>query len=226
MTKWWSNVNAGGWPAFVMEPEEIGHTIPEFLTGNFREIAIPRWSRPRVHPNGPIQLDLDEEKRYRLHVWMKNPIAQQVVSTPIHDHAFDLESWVLYGLLRNITYGFHHTQTRPSYRLWEVVAMEGSETNLKPTDELGYLHEVTNDIIQAVEQYHIPPYVLHWAFPETDVVVTLISKKPRRPQAPSVAVPINEKPDNDFRRGDVEQNLLWPIIAEALKLAGIRWSIV
>lgn len=191
------------------------------------EIVIPRGSVPRVHPNGPIQLDLSE--RTRLHVWLQEPAAKQKVHTPIHDHTFDYESTVLLGGLANEKYVFLPDPSHAEYVQHQVVPVEGHETKLVPFGEPGRILKTGEIETWRGESYAWFAHVLHWAFPLTPVALTLMNKiRPREAcllgPAARVIVPSGQQPDNDFRRDDYPTSRLWQIIAEALRMARVPWG--
>ena len=64
------------------------------------------YNKPRVHPNGFIQLDLNQDASMRLHVWpdeSEGHVPCQETKTTIHDHKFDMQSMIVYGSLKQLT---------------------------------------------------------------------------------------------------------------------------
>lgn len=89
--------------------------------------AHARQSRPRVHGNGFIQLDLTD--RRRLHIWGDPRIPRQRVPSTIHDHTFNFSSRVYRGQIihREIALEPHPDG---AYRLYQAVCRHGEDTRL------------------------------------------------------------------------------------------------
>src|SRR5882672_5609107 len=83
--------------------------------------------RPRLHPNGFIQLDLTEDLSKRLHVWPDEPLQAQLTRHPIHDHSFDMKSEILAGCLANLIYEFQPSEYNYQTRLYRAQRLPGSQ---------------------------------------------------------------------------------------------------
>ena len=94
-------------------------------------------SRPRVHGNGFIQLDLTE--RSRLHVWGDPRIPRQKVSTPIHDHVFGFTSTIIVGRLINVIYDVE-LRRFGDFNIFTPEIREGEDTVLHRA-KMGAAHE-------------------------------------------------------------------------------------
>ncbi|HEY1741362.1 MAG TPA: hypothetical protein VGI86_21795 [Acidimicrobiia bacterium] len=80
----------------------MDHTLEQTLVRNILEHAADYpW---RVQHTGVLGLWLDDQRRYRLHVW--DPEGA-VGEPPIHDHPFDFTSSVIVGELVNTRYEEH-----------------------------------------------------------------------------------------------------------------------
>jgi|SRR5271166_332402 len=179
---------------------------------------------PRVHPNGFIQLDLNEEHSMRLHVW---PLAElpnrQKTNHPIHDHSFDMTSMVLTGKLVNETLvfdvismvGWTPHRTWPSYREYRGVKIGSEETILEPTGNYGLLSTAKRQHITTGQSYQVPAKTFHNSIAE-GLTATLMSKLDGQPYNPRVLVPVGVEPDNDFRREQTKPEILWEQIELAL----------
>lgn len=209
-------------------------TIMQFE--NAIQIAKVRGSKPRVHGNGFIQLDVNDGQR--LHFWGHPEIPRQTVATPIHDHVFDLISEIYIGRLYSISYGveehlageFEIFQANPGNppqtQAWPAQGspMHPEETLLRPIDETRKTcHRATILHAQICGEGHERTYrhprgVFHESVP-AGPAVSLMTKTygladPDHAARPRVLVPRGGEPDNTFRRDAYSDELLWSIIQD------------
>lgn len=180
----------------------------------------PYQVRPRLHPNGFIQIDLPahpitgEEKR--LHVWPASPLPTQKTKSPIHDHRFTFDSRILRGGLHNITYRFDPTG-HSMYERTEVHRLGNDETMLISTGEVGDLIKLSDVYYPTGDEYGLSAFVYHESIP-LGLTVTLMRKRHEyHHHEASVMVPFGEAPDNDYSRNSTSPELLWSIIEPALE---------
>ncbi len=186
-------------------------------------------SRPRVHGNGFIQLDLTATTR--LHVWHPS-VPKQRVSTPIHDHVFSFDSLCIAGRLVNVIYRFVEVEAEDptaEFRLYTPQVREGCDTVLWPTDTCGYVGPLGVDMVMARSlgvcgnTYHMPRYQFHESIAPDGIAATIITKVGRTQaqgatRVPRVLVPRGLQPDNEFNRHHVcPEPRLWRIIEQTLK---------
>jgi|HubBroStandDraft_1064217.scaffolds.fasta_scaffold145480_1 hypothetical protein len=175
---------------------------------------------PRVHPNGFIQLDLNDEHSMRLHVW---PVAElpdrQKTRHPIHDHSFDMVSTVLTGKLINEMLVFlvptDYPDLIPNHQEHRGVKIGKEETILKPTGIFGSVTDIGREVILPGQSYRVPAKRFHNSIAE-GLTATLMSKLDGEPYNPRVLVPVGVHPDNDFRREQTKPEILWEQIELAL----------
>jgi hypothetical protein len=175
---------------------------------------------PRVHPNGFIQLDLNDEHSMRLHVW---PVAElpdrQKTRHPIHDHSFDMVSTVLTGKLINESIVFltaaNHPSLIPNHQEYRGVKIGQEETVLRPTGNYGSLTTMSFQDILPGQSYRVPAKTFHNSIAE-GLTATLMSKLDGEPYNPRVLVPVGVHPDNEFRREQTKPEILWEQIELAL----------
>lgn len=180
------------------------------------EESIHSGNLPRVHPNGFIQLDLDDEGKRRLHVW-RNDLPRQKVYTPVHNHRFDFTSETIVGTLSNITFELGDIDQGPAHREWIVRRDPSSEeTQLVPTSGVVGLMAVSATLIPPGNGYEF----FAGAFHETGFIhntVTIINKTEPVPGIESaVLVPEGIEPDNTFTRAVPSIEYLRDKIVEAL----------
>jgi hypothetical protein len=187
------------------------------------ELARSTGKRPRLHPNGFIQLDLNEYTR--LHVWPDEKLPAQKTRHTVHDHVFDMVSVVLRGTMHNHVYHWSENKSGKyaAHRADDVIITTGlnnhkrvEDTVLRPTGEVGDLVELHTDIVTEGNTYYLPAFYLHDS--EADGLTATLMTKTRvyKDRAPLVAVPRDVEPDNDFRRETIGQEPLWSWIEKAL----------
>lgn len=168
------------------------------------------WDSLRVHGNGFIQIDIDDNRR--LHIW-DHRIPKQKVATPIHDHRFDFTSRVLKGTLWHTTYNIRYDEDG-DYEIYIPEVRKGEDTILVSS---GDKCVVSCDKVISIPEggsYEFGAMRFHetgWAEP----TVTLMTKlKTYKFLDPRVLVKHGFKPDNDFHRYAYED--LQTIVDEAL----------
>lgn len=197
------------------------HTLPALG-------QLKGFGDPRVHPNGFIQLDLNEANR--LHVWHPGLTVRQKTFHPVHDHIFSLQSKVYSGRLVHVEY---ITDTPEpwfaniggTHQRWTVSHLQtNEETILVPADKPAcYL--VANDtaVIQPGEGYTFPAFKLHETLagePTMTIMTKVMNDEADMHRGTncvgaSVMVPVGVEPDNDFNREAWDTDTLWKLIEEA-----------
>lgn len=173
---------------------------------------------PRVHPNGFIQLNLDESHDRRLHIWHPE-VPSQGINT-IHDHVFDMDSEVVVGEMVNKTYAwcsnYAHDQFN-THRLWRVDYHPGSfEAVLSPIEDYGFPEIDKIESVKAGESYYLPAKVFHVA-DNSEVCATVMTRKEKVADRSHIMLSRHDLP-TEFTRSDampVEQ--MWHIIWEVLE---------
>ncbi len=179
---------------------------------------------PRVHPNGFIQLDLDEANR--LHVWHPNLPYRQRTFHPVHAHIFDLQSCVYSGRLVHVEYVLYNGQSfgvKDSHVRWTAECIGGSDTVLRRTEDPAcFLCSVNLIAVQPGEDYVFPAFRFHETLanePTLTVMTKIMDPAHMNPgancQGASIMVPVGVEPDNNFRRDAVDADVLWQLIEEA-----------
>ena len=189
---------------------------------NLKEVRA-RGSKPRVHGNGFIQLDLTE--RSRLHIWGDHRIPKQKVPTPIHDHVFGFESTVIVGRVINVVYAVE-AREHGDYRVYVPKIRVHEDTILEPTSMqvvADPIHVDMTDWQSSSRKYGIIPGEFHETVaPDGPAATIIIKDDDTQAQGndkvlPRVLCPITQEPDNEFNRYDADEDLLWRIIEQTLK---------
>jgi hypothetical protein len=176
--------------------------------------------KPRVHPNGFIQVDINEAER--LHCWHPELPYRQKTYHPIHDHIFSFESRVLAGRLINVRYA-----TEPycgwgnKFERYMVQVTEGQETVLVKCPLLEYrVYENQVDVLQKGQGYLTTAFHFHETLSNIPTLTHMKKLGTGFVSGPnsngaSVLVPEGVIPDNDFTRAAVDTDLLWDLIHDA-----------
>lgn len=169
-------------------------------------------SRPRVHPNGFLQLDLTNDGSERLHIWHPD-LPRQKTYTGTHDHIFDMSSTVIKGRLWQVIkrYTLEH-RTEPTHEVYMAQYTAKSQSKLEGTGVLVQQLPEYPGLVYVNQTYTQPAFTFHESRPGDEIVVTLMSKDRVYEGHPRVLVPLDRKPDNDFERENAPEDFLWEII--------------
>lgn len=158
----------------------------------------------------------------RLHVWPDNSddFPRQEVRTSIHDHKFDMASEILIGELRQIRYHFSldwEMLEGPTHQIYIARYNTRSDSTLEPTGAIVRLERISEEVYEEGDDYEQQASTFH----DTECVgltATLMTKVQEYEfHEPRVMVPIGAEPDNDFKRDNVDVDLLWDKIDEAME---------
>lgn len=177
--------------------------------------------KPRVHGNGFLQLDLNDDGTKRLHIWDEG-LPRQVVATPIHDHVFDLKSNVLLGTLIHEELAPIPAVGNGTHRIYRAQQEKGTQnTILLPDEGSVFLGIVERLVLGAGSLYTFPAWKLH----QTDHVgltATVMDKvnAPKGYGRPRVLVPVGSEPDNEFHRDGFDPEFLWSYVERVCEAVG------
>ncbi|WEW97829.1 hypothetical protein P3T65_26985 [Pseudomonas nitroreducens] len=172
----------------------------------------------RKHPLGFVVCNVwqDSGKKLRLHIWEKEHTYPQDKYTQIHDHIFNLRSWVLNGSIENIEYveddnNFNHTIFKATYT--------PDTSTLNITNEQIGLIETDRNTIRKGESYSIPAGKLHKTEPtSSDTTITLVYTEDTETTAPRVIIPNPCKESYTYHRKRLSKNELRELKKNILEL--------
>lgn len=172
--------------------------------------------QPRVHPNGFLQLDLDPDpnlpqRKRRLHIF-DDRLPRQVVRTSVHDHIFDMGSFVMKGTVINDVYKLVLDEDG-EFEVYKAQEAKCTETNLVPTGERVRMEIARSTYIRMGMSYTFPAFEFHDSRHE-GVTATIMTKEQVRVGTPRVLVPVDAEPDNSFSREEQDIDALWALIEE------------
>lgn len=192
--------------------------IKQIYLPTLYELAV-QCDEPRVHPNGFIQLDLNDT--HRLHVWHPSLPYRQKTYHPIHDHVFGFTSKIFSGRITNVQYDVVADSLNGTHYMAQARSTGPEETILIGAPQPSYYDLRPHDgaTFQAGEQYEFPAFQFHEIlFNEPSLTIIrkhTITMYEGNPRSPTVMVPRGVCPDNDFCRKDVDTDFLWELIVEA-----------
>lgn len=194
---------------------------------------------PRIHPNGFIQLDLglvedswhESHKKghsgssRRLHVWNPSGIElpHQDTTNEIHDHVFDMRSYVVKGIQWQILYDFIPWEPNFSeppgavtHEKYQAVYDKNSDSRLVPTGIKGWLVERNKFPVYSGRAYFQHAFTLHDSKPQGCTVTVMTKTKINEGEA-TVVCPVDSPPDNSFDRvSAMPEAEIWIAIEAAL----------
>lgn len=112
------------------------------------------------HPLGFIFCKLSEEglRKIRLHIWPSNNDRMQNPAWLIHDHLFELKSWVIAGEIENTEYSV--TDGEPNYTIYNA-KYENNKSVLYKTDKNLCLNISHKAAVIFGDTYRVPFGVFH-----------------------------------------------------------------
>lgn len=157
------------------------------------------------HPLGFIMCKLldKKEKKIRLHIWPKNKGRVQEPAWMIHDHLFDLKSWVLTGNIANIEY--EQIDRKGPRRLYHA-SYQGDSSLLTRTDKLLDVREVKSTTVKSGECYELGAGILHQSISTGNgTAVTVCETVDRLSRLPRVVGTMTGQQQYTYKRSVVSE---------------------
>lgn len=168
-------------------------------------------NKPRVHPNGFLQLDIAEGKK--LHIWPDVPFKTVDVETPMHDHTFSFTSTVILGELKHTIYDLVEAE-EGLYRLYTVFPYKAidREDPFSLLDDKRYNMEIREEItIKAGETYSFEAFEFHSSHAK-GLTATLIITHPFDKSRKARVTCRHDQYPQFFKRDQFDEEFLWSII--------------
>lgn len=184
---------------------------------NFQQLKLVA-SGIRMHGNGFIQLNLPNNSR--LHVWPEHPVGQQKVYTGWHNHKFSFNSRVICGTLLHKQFDLVQDNDG-KYNLYTAVVRDKEDTELVLyTDQRYSLSNTQQFNMAAGSQYTFNKGMFHES-QGVGLTATIMTKTESDDTIkPIVLCPIYQKPDNDFNRYQLSEEVLWENVEKVFNLVG------
>lgn len=175
-------------------------------------------AKPRLHPNGFIQLDLGDRKRF--HVWPETPLLPTVRKEPIHDHTFSFDSEVMLGSLTHTVYDLVEDENG----MFEVYTVQpflavGKETPLVKETDRRYRLDISKElVISAGQTYHFDAFLFHDSQPH-GLTASIMSYGEVDPSKRARVLHVVGQPSPEtFDRDQIDVEVLWQEIQTACRL--------
>ncbi len=166
-----------------------------------REIAHSRASFAAVrHPLGFIYSPLLREgpTALRLHIWLAGVSRPRLTTSPIHDHTWQLISYVILGGLENHIVEISDS-AEPTHRIFEIRGAGGAD-RLWPTDRLVGFRVASVQKVQAGERYTIEAGRFHFTEVSPDHTVATLVLAERKAPVPERSLGPLHLPEHEMTR--------------------------
>ncbi len=166
------------------------------------------------HPLGFILCKLSEEgrKKIRLHIW---PSSNERVQKPvwlIHDHLFDLKSWVLSGAIENTEYEV--TNSSPNFSVYQA-SYDQDKSILHRTVKKICIREKSKSVVRTGGIYKVASGVLHQSISLSESTsLTVCETIDCLNKTPIIAGDISGLDTYSYTRAVVHDSDLYSIIEE------------
>lgn len=189
-------------------------------------ISLP-WG-PNLHPNGFVQLRLNEDATRKLHVWPGVELPTQDADQTIHDHVFAMRRAVLCGELTNVDIKTEFADDG-EFSVWRQTGkcrdahqiVQGGSSILAPSkDRMNVIGRVET-IARAGDTYEFPALSFHDNY-ATTLTATIMEKTQTVGGTARVLVPFGKRPSTEVFEHNLPTEILWNIIAAALELQDLE----
>lgn len=148
----------------------------------------PKMVEATWHPLGFVRLKLTSSVQgsLRIHVWPETERRSQVPVWNIHDHLFDLRSFVLCGVVRNHRFEVRPDKTSATHRLYQVSYCK-RQSRLHATTAEVSCHHISADVYSALESYSVYGEEFHASVVEKNILTaTIVITSNHSRRAPNV----------------------------------------
>jgi len=167
------------------------------------------------HPLGFLMSKLFEEPplALRIHIWPKGGGREQDPAWPIHDHIFNMRSWILKGKLHNTVYC--ESEHPPNFQLY-LASYRGNESILSRTNNKISLMTEYEEKYEAGEGYTVEAGVFHSSSHEKDMTtITAVLTNSVSLEPPRIAGAIDGLNEYRYLRSIAPKEEVLRLISEA-----------
>ncbi|WED78000.1 hypothetical protein [Aeromonas allosaccharophila] len=178
------------------------------------ELAIKQNIKFSWHPLGFVMATLLDEgsEKVRIHLWSKSFDKAQKPTWLVHDHKFDLTSWVLSGTIKNIEY--KNSASSKTHQLYSVT-YNSTGSILTKLDEVHDLKIEKTQEISSGEKYKIEAGIFHQSISMSkNTTVTICHTVDKNSHTPLVIGELDGKRSYYYQRSLVHIDDLQKIISE------------
>ncbi len=184
------------------------HEVTTGVALRFLVSAQVRSNPMEVHQNGHFRINVELlGEKFDLHIHPRVPHVEVQEDFRVHDHVFDLYSYVLWGELRDTDYAMIPDESGPL----SIVNTESRNGIVDPQNNLSvyskseqrFRAEVLNrDIMRAGEGYWLRRGIFHESGAVSPYVVTVTKREfPEKRPGPFVAFPSHKQRELEKRMG-------------------------
>lgn len=166
------------------------------------------------HPLGFIMATLLDEgcEKIRLHLWTKSFDKAQKPTWLVHDHKFDLTSWVISGVIKNIEY--KNAVSPKTHQLYSVT-YNATGSLLTKLDEMYSLEVEKTQEFNEGDKYKIEAGVFHQSISLSQrTTVTICHTVNKKESPPLVIGELNGEEKYYYQRSHVNTDELQKVIEE------------
>jgi hypothetical protein len=134
-----------------------------------------------AHPLGFVYLPLLRmpDATLRLHIWHDDGDATRLGEGEIsamHDHTWNMTSYVICGELRNVIVDVVEDAAAPTHRMFEIHG-RGEVDEIRPTQTVVRVVGTHEDKVSAGQTYQMGSDLIHCTHPGSGVVATLVAAR-------------------------------------------------
>jgi hypothetical protein len=197
-------------------PQKILHVFEDITAFEILELIEKYQNQEKIitlHPNGFLQLGLTDSidkrsNKFQLHVWDKEIKRRGPEIFQVHDHAFEIKSYVVIGSLINETYKIQQ-DSQGSYQIFRG---DGTGQLSATGERVSCILEKT-EVIQKGNEYIIPKGEFHASKTNNEITATIIVKKEIDKEYKSkVIAPMDYLENRIEIDRTIDQTLAWSIV--------------
>lgn len=170
---------------------------------------------PQWHPLGFVSCIIKEESDHivRMHYWPPGERRTKNPDWPIHTHSYDLSSYIIHGIVRDIQYS---VATPGDNTIYSVRYFKGG-SEITKTQAKAKVNIVTEQERHAGQQYEVSAGVFHQSFVPTDIsALTIVALTNLKDCAPLVLGSEGQQ-NYPYERTSFDKDIFWTNIKDALR---------
>jgi hypothetical protein len=189
--------------------------VKEIVEYAYHTNAMFNW-----HPLGFVHYKLFENDGtiLRLHIWPSTGRRYQEPQFTIHDHIFDMTSYIVTGVQTNVLYKVYSDSEKPNGKLYSVGYVEGQSWVRDIGRQISFI-ELSRTEYKKNETYSMTEAIFHESDIRNDALVcTVVTTKNKLSRTPIVIGPIEGEKEYRYVREncslEVSKELLQKVLRE------------
>jgi hypothetical protein len=183
-----------------------------YLSNYLAELSI------QIHPLGFYAIKLGQPEKginIRLHIW-NNKLQPQSMELMVHNHIFDMKSFVLKGEIFNKEYELMNAEVCSNENQFYKVQYENNQSSLIKLETTGDLIETKKIAVKEGSSYVVSAGVFHESIVTCEYTATILFTIANSVESPKVAAKSDLGPIIRFERSTPNEGLLHEVIDEFL----------